>query len=160
MYRCVYIYICVGVYTYIYMYIYIYIYTVGRTLPRRPVRAQEKQVKHTNTNTRQEQHHKRPHEEQRYKDRMWRGDGAYHLPHARVKEKQVTHTNTRHEQHHNRPPHPKNHPPHLTTIEGGAATVRTTSHTHESKRNRSHTQTHDKNNTIIDHTKNHAPLTF
>jgi len=76
------------------------------------------------------------------------------------KEKQVTHTNTRHEQHHNRPPHPKNHPPHLTTIEGGAATVRTTSHTHESKRNRSHTQTHDKNNTINDHTKNHAPLTF
>jgi len=46
-----------------------------------------------------------------------------------------THTNTRHEQHHathdtnnTTNDHTKNHPPHLTMIEGGAATVRATSH--------------------------------
>ena len=30
-------------------------------------------------------------------------------------------------------------------------------HQNTSKRNRSHTQTHDKNNTTNDHTKNHSP---
>jgi len=42
----------------------------------------EKQVTHTNT--RHEQHHKRPHEEPHpslNSDRRWRGDGAFHLPH-------------------------------------------------------------------------------
>ena len=53
---------------------------------------------------------------------------------AKETQKQATHTNTRQEQHHKRPhegppnDHTKDHPPHLTTIEGGAATVRTTSH--------------------------------
>ena len=41
-----------------------------------------------------------------------------------VKEKQVTHTNTRPEENHKRP-RERPPPPHLTTIEGGAA-VRTT----------------------------------
>jgi len=55
---------------------------------------------------------------------------------VREEEKQVTHTSTRQEQHHTTHDknnttndHTKNHPLHLTTIEGGAATVRTTSHT-------------------------------
>jgi len=53
---------------------------------------------------------------------------------TRGEEKQVTHTNTRPEQHHTTidknnttDNHTKNQPAHLTTIEGGAATVRTTS---------------------------------
>jgi len=53
-----------------------------------------------------------------------------------VKEKQVTQTNTRQKQHHTTHDkdnttnnHTKNYSPHLTTIEGGATTVRTTSHT-------------------------------
>ena len=37
--------------------------------------------------------------------------------------------NTRHDKNNTTNDHTKNHPPHLTTIEGGAATVRTTSHT-------------------------------
>ena len=48
----------------------------------RTVSGKEKQVTHTNT--RQEQHHKRPHEGPPLSlnnDRRWRDDGAYHLPH-------------------------------------------------------------------------------
>jgi len=48
--------------------------------------------------------------------------GANLLLDGLQEEKQVTHTNARHEQHHKRPH--EDHPPHLTPIESGAATVR------------------------------------
>ena len=97
-------------------------------------------------NTRQEQHHKRPHEEPpplRKDTHMSKGQHIFgikvsclsvmrsnenELPPYKIKEeKQVTHTHThtRHEQQHTThdhnnttTDHTKNHPPHLTTIEG------------------------------------------
>jgi len=80
----------------------------------------------SHTNTRQEHHHKRPHQGPPHLTTIEGGAATVRTTVARMKEKHVTHTNTRQEEQHKRP---HEGPPHLTTIEGGAVTVRTTSHT-------------------------------
>jgi len=88
MYACMYVYMCM----HIYVYMYIYIVLTRGLGARGPAQAhqrgpvfKEKQATHAHTtrttphNTRQEQHHKRPHKEPPQSlnnDRRWRGDGA------------------------------------------------------------------------------------
>jgi len=48
---------------------------------------------------------------------------------AYVGQRETGHTHTKYDKNNTTNDHTKNHPLHLTTIEGGAATVRTTSHT-------------------------------